>query len=475
MPVLEIESLESLLVGKQLATSADLARVRSEPGVVDGQTLLDQLERRQVLTALQVDRIRRGDVDGLVLGGVKLLYKNASGSFARVFRGVSLQDGRVIGVKVLRDRWAEDPETVRLFHREGDLGRRLKHPNIVPIFETGSEGRHHYITMEFVEGGNLRDFIKIRGKLSPEETCKYGLHMARGLQYAIGQGVTHRDLKLTNVLMSSQGVAKLIDFGLGGDDAHLPPSKQGEHAQALEYTTLERGSNAPRNDPRSDLFFLGTILYELLTGEAPYPRTRDREERKRFGRYRDIAPLTAVAPDLPWNVSQIVGQLLQTNPDRRQQSAGEVCVQFEQVLRELGHAVEPVGGNRTPSTQPTVLCVEHRQKRQDILRDYFSKHGWRVLILTDLDRALGRLNSTPPDCLMLFGEGSGDQVSESYLEAVNKAGQNGVGVVLILTESQAALKDELANASAHGRVLLQPVSLRDIRVSLEELREQGGQ
>ena len=114
-----------------------------------------------------------------------------------------------------------------------------------------------------------------------------------------GWGITHRDLKMTNVLMGSDGTARLIDFGLAADDKLLTRLGTSDLQQAVEYTTLERGSGSPPNDPRSDLFFLGVILYELLTGVSPYPRTRDREERKRFSRYRDVRPVTSVDPTLP--------------------------------------------------------------------------------------------------------------------------------------------------------------------------------
>ena len=232
--------------------------------------LMNALVRRNAPTTYQVGRLRKGETEALRLGPYKLLYRNAAGSFARVYRAASVEDGRLIGIKLLRQRWASDPRIVGLFRREGELGKRLKHKNIVPIYDVVSEGNKHYFTMEFVEGGNFRDFLKIRGKFSPAEATKYVCDMAEGLQYALGQGITHRDLKLTNVLLSSQGVAKLVDFGLAGNEGGLSQFEE-EVDRAVEYASLERGSNAPDNDPRSDLYFLGAIYYELLTGQPPYP------------------------------------------------------------------------------------------------------------------------------------------------------------------------------------------------------------
>ncbi|MBX3437104.1 MAG: serine/threonine protein kinase, partial [Planctomycetaceae bacterium] len=253
-----LDELVSRLLGLRLIDLQPLQECRNElsPTASAGD-LLNILERKHLLTAFQLDRIRKGDIEHLVLGDYKLMYRNASGSFARVYRACSVIDEQMIGVKVLRERWSQDKETVELFRREGEIGQRLKHPNIVPIHAYGRQGNIHYITMEFVEGGNLREFLKTRGKLQPAEACHYTLHICEALAYALSLQITHRDMKMTNVLMSSQGTAKLIDFGLAVDDRLLHKIGAAQFAQALEYGTLEKYTGAPMNDPRSDLFLLG--------------------------------------------------------------------------------------------------------------------------------------------------------------------------------------------------------------------------
>src|SRR6478735_6327778 len=175
-----------------------LAAIQLQAAGID--TLIVELERRHLLTPYQVSKLKKRETDGLRVGPYKLLYRNASGSFARVFRGVSTEDGGMVGIKILRQRWAENPRTVSLFRREGELGKRLKHKNIVPIYEVGSDGNQHYLTMEFVEGGNLRELLKIRKKFSADESMRYTMDIAEGLEYALKLGLTHRDMKLTNVL-----------------------------------------------------------------------------------------------------------------------------------------------------------------------------------------------------------------------------------------------------------------------------------
>ncbi|MCA8998756.1 MAG: protein kinase [Planctomycetaceae bacterium] len=460
--------MERTLLERQIVTLEELQQAKV--ACLDGSSddLLRELERRQALTAFQMERIRKGEIDGLVLGGVKLLYRNASGSFARVYRGCRISDAAMIGVKVLRDRWSSDRDVVQLFHREGEIGKRLKHPNIVPIYQVGCEGKHHFIVMDFVEGGNLRDFLKIRGKLEPTEACKYALDIARALQYALGHGMTHRDMKTTNVLMSSQGIAKLIDFGLAADEKMLNRPGAPELAQALEYSTLERNTGAPINDHRSDLFFLGTILYEMLSGEPPYPRTRDREERKRFGRYRDIRPITSLLPSLPSSVVSVVDRLLQVNPAHRYQTPAEVTANLERTLSELGQPVSPVGsGGKAKSDEKTVLLVEHRAKFQDLLRDYFSKHGFRVLLIGDSDRALTRIRNNPPDSVVFFGDAVGDRIVDDFRDAINATRGKNVAVAAVMSKGQNATLSSAEEDSPYVIQLAQPVSLRDLRKRLE--------
>ncbi|HEX4069852.1 MAG TPA: serine/threonine-protein kinase [Planctomycetaceae bacterium] len=462
-----LEELEQLLVRLRLIEPEQVEGFRSRlPPEGDCAELLRALESRHLLTPYQVSKLQKGESDGLVLGDLKLLYRNASGSFARVFRATSLTDGRMLGLKVLRQRWAVNPRIVRLFRREADLGKKLIHDKIVPIYDVASQGEYHYFTMEFVEGGNLRDFLNIRKKLSAVEATRCLFDMADGLDYAARMGVTHRDLKLTNVLMSTRGVAKLVDFGLAGDEVMNSEAGGDSLQRALEYATLERGTNAPPNDPRSDLYFLGGVYYELLTGVPPYPRTHSREERKQFSRYASIRPIRSVEPNIPKSVAEMVERLMKIHPDQRYQSAGAVksdamalIADLEGGGRSTAPAPEESRNGRRPL--PTVLCIEHRMKQQDIIRDYLSKRGFRVLLFNDVRRALSRLQTDPPDCVVLIGDSIGEEIVDVYerIRAIN--GERFLNIA-VLAERQAGLRSQLEQTST-SRVLVQPITLRELR------------
>ena len=357
-----IQDTISQLINTGLAKREQTAdAMRAQPA--DLNAFLQIMERKQYLTSYQSGKIRKGSLRDLTLGQYKLLYRNASGSFARVFRAESMVDGRMVALKLLRQRWTKEPEFVQNFYREANVCKRFDHLNIVPIYDVGEDNGRHYFTMEFVEGGNLRDFIRIRKKLAPVEGARCMIDICSGLDYAIGLGVTHRDLKMSNVLMSSKGVAKLVDFGLAGDDNVNTHLEDDMDHRALEYASLEKGSNAPRNDPRSDIFFAGAILYELVAGQAPWPSTRNREERKQFSRYFNVRPLNQVDPTIPKCVVKVVSRMMEASADSRYQTAGEVVADLRDALAEMGEATTKIEAGRKPSdaeievVKPTVLCL----------------------------------------------------------------------------------------------------------------------
>lgn len=453
------------------------------------EVLLQTLERKGLLTSYQSSQLKKGETSGLVLGHYALLYHNASGSFARVYRAKDLNTGQMLGLKVLRSRYTKDPKSVIQFKREAELGKTLKHDNIVPIYEVGEDQGEFYLSMEFVEGGNLRDFINIRKKLSVEEATKAVLEMSSALQYALEKGLTHRDLKLTNVLMSSRGVAKLVDFGLAGLDKGAPnDANVSESAQrAIEYATLEKNTGVDRNDPRSDLYFLGCIYYELLSGVPALPRTRSAEERSEFHRYANVTPIRQHDPTLPAGVVAVLEKLLQINPKLRYQSAAEVVSDVRYLLDDYetppplaakstslapANSANPSGplealiADAPPATNsaPMVLCVEGRLKNQDVLRTYLTKHGYRVLMFSDITRAVARvLNSNPPAAVIIMGDGIGEQALRGFHTISRKAAPETITCVLMVSEKQSDLFEAAKKCSTEScRVLQQPVTLRDL-------------
>ncbi len=473
---MDIQSFRSLakdLVRYQLATKEQIQSCLTgiKKGDNMGIDLLDALQKRDILTPYQVERIKQLDFSGVVLGGNKLLYMNSSGSFARVYRA-SDPDSNIIAVKVLRNRWATDEETVSLFRKEAEMGKKLKHPNIVPIYNIGHEGEHHFFTMEFVEGGTLKDFIKIRKKLAASEACKIIFELASGLEYALKQGCTHRDLKTSNVLMSSKGVARLIDFGLAVDETKFKNIEDERFQVAVEYSTLEKHTAAPKNDPRSDLFFLGTIFYELLTGKPPYPPSREQSERKQATRYSNIRSLTIAYPDLPRPVTYMVDRLLSFNPANRYQTAGELILDLNRFLE--ANPVVSLHGSPPDSKpdfpiegsvekQPHVMLIEPRESSAQLIEQYLTSRSFQVTTFTKLDDAIANMFLDTPDCLVLSGEAYENKLPDVFKRTRDVALNGHSHLVLILRPKQVSLIPE--SDLKHERIshLVHPFQLRELR------------
>jgi serine/threonine protein kinase len=472
---MDVNELCKQLQRLQLVTpwQLDECRMQLGKGEFTNERILDWLCGRGWLTSYQVGHLKKGETSSLLLNQYKVLYRVSAGSFARVYRAVDVRNGEQVALKVLRQRWSMDGQAVAQFRKEAELGKTLQHPNIVPIFEVGRSGDQYYFSMEFVEGGNLRELLNIRKKLTPADATKCVLEMAEGLQYALSKGFMHRDLKLTNVLMSTSGVCKLVDFGLAGGSV-LAAQKAGadEHTQrALDYAVLEDGTGAQRDDPRSDLFFLGAIYYELISGVAPLSRTRDRNERGQFSRYENITPLREVEPTLPRSITAIVDRLMQLSPGLRYQSASDLIRDLKVVDPDTRDASTIVSTPQTriartadvPTT--TVMFLENRPRQQDMLRDYFSKHRFRVLVLSDVSRCLQRLKSNPPDGVVVMAEGIGDDSMAAFQEIQALRSEMPVARLLVISDKHSDWKEHIDKTS-NSRVLQQPVTLRDLRKTL---------
>ena len=227
---------QATLVGLITRDQAQIARSDAEDGSVESvaRTLL----RRDILTAWQVEKLKKGELSGFYYGGCKVLFHIAEGTFARVYRGRKIEGNQSVAIKVLRNRFVADAGAVARFNQEAESGLRLVHPNIVRIYEYGERDKKYYMIMEFVEGSNLRDFLRIRGKLTPTEALPLMIGLASGLKYSLEQGVTHRDLKATNILIGSNGTAKLVDFGLATiEDERKMAVAHGQRTVCLLYTS----------------------------------------------------------------------------------------------------------------------------------------------------------------------------------------------------------------------------------------------
>jgi serine/threonine protein kinase len=416
--------------------------------ISDPIPLLRALEHLGYLTRFQSDKLLKEDTSGFVLGGYRLLYKIASGSFGRVYRADDPQTGRVVAIKVLRKRWSDDEHAIGLFEREGRVGLSLQHPNIVEVLAVSQDPvtNQYYIVMEFVEGGNLRQFLEIRKKLQPAEALRLIEDAVSGISHAYARGVTHRDMKLTNVLISSQGTAKLVDFGLAGIFSRkgLELDSGEKVDRTVDYAGLEKATGVKPGDVRSDIFFLGCILYEMLTGKPPLLMSRDprvRMDPHRFARLEPMRPEDVTAPP---SVFQLVERMMSLDPKLRYQTPSQLLDAVRSARRDIEVPPAETRLSRPPAL-PTVFVVERDEKLQNAVRNKFKELGYRVLLAADPARAVDRFRQQAYDALVLDAGTTGEEGRYIFERIVDEAERQGLSLrgILILRGEQAHWAKEI--------------------------------
>jgi len=474
------ESIAQRAMDLGLINDWEMRRIWSELGRrnVPVEEFLQFLVRREYLTNYLIEKLLKGDRDGFFYGEYKVLYLVGAGSFARVFRAVNQTNNQVVALKVLRRRYSSNPECFRQFLREGQLGMALRHPNIVPVFDAAMANGSYYLVMEFVEGQNLREFLKIRKKLEPLEATRIMIDIISGLDYAFRQGLTHRDLKLSNVLISSEGTAKLVDFGLATVDEYLeamvpevPPN-----ARAVDYAALEKLTGVSRNDPRSDIFFSGCMFYHLITGTAPLSETKDRLKRMNRNRFHEIPPIQSVDKSVPRLLTGIIHKAMSLDVTYRYQNPAHMLLDLKTAARKLaqGEADQELetlhNGAASNDSQPTVLVVESNYELQELFRNGLKKIGFRVLVVADPQRALERCHSegSAPDCVLF----SAADLGETALTCFNQLGDDPrthlLPAILLLDEPQKHLA-AIAVRNEHRRVFQMPLTMKTLRTEVLNL------
>ncbi len=481
--------LSQRIVELGLLEPLEVEQAWSEVGGISGSCddLLRILQRSDRLTNLQIDKVLKNDRTGYFYGQWKILYLIGAGTFARVYRSVNRETGRVAAVKVLRRRHRSEPTQVEQFMREARVGIKLRHPNIVAIHEVDPDPRNPYMVMEFVEGQTLRELVKIRRKIDSLTSVKLMLDVANGLTYAAGFGITHRDMKLSNVLVTSVGKAKLVDFGLAAlaDTSNEAALADCPSARAIDYAALERGTGVRKDDPRSDIYFFGSMLYHLLAGESPLTETRDRLQRLNVSRFREVPHINKVAPEVPSNVAAVLHKAMEFDPLKRYQTAAQLAEDLKVTLARLeaGDTVTTarIAAGREEATDDeeisnegankTIMLVESKLEFQDLIREKLKKRGYRVLVISDPARALTRFapdEDLPADCVLF----SAPELGAAALEAFNEFGAaahtaNIPAILLVDRKQQFVIRN--AQLGPKRMMLAMPLKVRDLRVALLRL------
>ncbi len=253
----------------------------------------------------------------------KVIEKIGVGGMADVYRGYDELLGRTVAIKILHANFASDEGFVGRFKREAQNAGRLSHPNIVNMYDVGYDQGYHYIVMEYVEGQTLKEYIQERGKLSIDEAIKFAVAIAEGLEHAHAMGIVHCDIKPHNMLITKSGRLKVTDFGI---------ARAMNSQNTMMYTNSVMGSahylspeqaSGKAIDGSTDIYSLGVVLYEMLTGRVPYEA--DTPIAVALKHVKDkLIPPTRYNQSIPPLLESVVMKALQKKPADRYRSVSEM-------------------------------------------------------------------------------------------------------------------------------------------------------
>jgi len=507
----DAESLAENAVLIGLISREELRRARqdAEDGTTDA--LARAMMRKGYLTSWQRDKLLKGDTSGFFYGPAKVLFHLAEGTFARVYRGRRMPGNQAVAVKVLRRRFAQEQAAVSRFNQEAESGMHLSHPNIAKIYEFGEQDKAPYMIMEFVEGSNLRDFLKIRKTVSVKDALPMIIGLAQGLQYSLEQGVTHRDIKATNILIGSKGEAKLVDFGLAEIDRGDFSDTSSQSVRTVDYSALERSCGSTKGDPRSDIYFLGCAFYQMLTGTPAMAETETSDQLAKMLKrsFSAIKPISEHRNPPPPELCRIIEKMMKVDLRQRYPNMDEVVKDLEAfrdsfqgetpaapsaprgqgaaILKKkeprkhavgsaedlfaaaFGHVPELDAGPKN------VLCVEVQDAIQHAFRKVFTQMGYKVMLVRDAERAAERFRESPPDAVVFDADGLGPEALDAFLDMHAKAHEDGhdLKALVLLGPRQGGLAEKLP-ADDRLIVLHKPLKMKDVQEAMTQLVPANG-
>ncbi len=339
-------SLKSAL--KDLANIADGEKVNTEK-------LASHLVDSGLITRWHVDKLLGGKYKGFFLGKFKLLGHLGTGGMSSVYLAEHKVSQQTRAIKVLPRKRVSDKSYLGRFYREGKAAAALNHANVVRIYDICNEADTHYMVMEHVKGADLYEMVKEHGPFSPETAADYVMQAASGLTHAHEKGMVHRDIKPANLLLTEEGVVKILDLGLALFQQEEEESLTVLHNEKVmgtaDYLSPEQAVNSHNVDHRADIYSLGCTLYFLLTGKPPFSQG-SLAQRIAMHQTQQPPSLFETRPDLPVELVQICEKMMHKDPNDRYRDCEHLRQSIANALARQRSAVTVGNGSSYGATLP---------------------------------------------------------------------------------------------------------------------------
>ena len=274
------------------------------------------------------------DLKGRLLANrYEILEKIGSGGMATVYKAKCHVLNRYVAIKILRDEFTTDEEFVKRFEVEAQSAASITHPNIVSVYDVGVDGNLHYIVMELVKGKTLKDIIvEEKGPLPWKWSVNIAIQIASALETAHKNHIIHRDIKPHNIIITEDGVAKVTDFGIAKAVSNSTITAFGTTIGSVHYFSPEHARGG-FTDEKSDIYSLGVVMYEMLTGRVPFDADTPVSVALKHMQEEPIAAIVA-NPNIPIAVNDIIMKSLKKDPNLRYQNATAMLIDLKRALKE---------------------------------------------------------------------------------------------------------------------------------------------
>lgn len=292
-------------------------------------------------------------------GRYKVIEKIGSGGMAEVYKAEDTILSRTVAIKVLHSQLATQKDFIERLRREAQAAANLNHPNIVSIHDWGSEGDTYFIVMEYIEGKTLKEIIEAEAPLSPERAVAIAAKVSSALEFAHRRDIVHRDVKPQNIIITPEGEIKVTDFGIARAGAATPMTQTGSIMGTAQYISPEQAQGRIIQRT-SDIYSLGIVLYEMLTGKVPFLGENAIAIAFKQVHEKPIPP-RKIKPSIPEGLENIVLRALAKNPSDRYQSGEQMRVDLLRFSR--GEEVSPLPPQLS-TAEETVIITPKRKKRK---------------------------------------------------------------------------------------------------------------
>lgn len=314
------------------------------------------------------------NLEGKLLGSrYEIIEKIGNGGMATVYKARDLVLKRFVAVKVLREEYTTDNEFIKRFNTEAESAASLVHPNIVSVYDVGKEGNLYYIVMELVKGKTLKEIIVEDGRMGWKWSVKIAKQIAAALETAHRNNIIHRDIKPHNIIITEDGVAKVTDFGIAKAVSNSTITAFGTTIGSVHYFSPEHARGG-YTDAKSDLYSLGVVMYEMITGKVPFDADTPVSVALKHMQEKPVEPII-LNPAIPQSLNDLIMKLMEKDPNMRYNTATEIMDDFNKILKNPETDVtKNIDGNARVAKNSENNKNEKKPKKLAKIKKFLNEH-----------------------------------------------------------------------------------------------------